>query len=120
MLQVCRLAYEIMNSLQPDASAKFTSLDDTFYFHGQVHRLNVALLSHKSEGSEEMDLEVGDEIEEAGNHWDGYSKGKNLRTKKTLLYPTFKVKIIQQKLNSEIRANYQTKKSLPKVVISKL
>ncbi|XP_029342404.1 alpha-(1,6)-fucosyltransferase-like [Acyrthosiphon pisum] len=88
---VCRLAYEIMNSLQPDASAKFTSLDDTFYFHSQVHRLNVALLSHKSEGPGEMDLEVGDEIEEAGNNWDGYSKGTNLRTKKTLLYPTFKV-----------------------------
>ncbi|CAI6347476.1 unnamed protein product [Macrosiphum euphorbiae] len=88
---VCRLAYEIMNSLQPDASAKFTSLDDTFYFSGQVHRLNVALISHKSEGPEEMDLEVGDEIEVAGNHWDGYSKGKNLRTKKTNLYPTFKV-----------------------------
>ncbi|XP_060868919.1 alpha-(1,6)-fucosyltransferase-like isoform X2 [Metopolophium dirhodum] len=88
---VCRLSYEIMNSLQPDASAKFTSLDDTFYFSGQVHRLNVAIISHKSEGPEEMDLEVGDEIEVAGNHWDGYSKGTNLRTKKTLLYPTFKV-----------------------------
>ncbi|XP_060867350.1 alpha-(1,6)-fucosyltransferase-like [Metopolophium dirhodum] len=88
---VCRLAYEIMNSLEPDSSAKFTSLDDTFYFSGQVHRLDVAIISHKSEGPEEMDLEVGDEIEVAGNHWDGYSKGTNLRTKKTLLYPTFKV-----------------------------
>jgi len=81
-----------MNSLQPDASAKFTSLDDTFYFSGQVHRLNVALISHKADGSDEMDLEVGDEIEVAGNHWDGYSKGINLRTNKKLLYPGFKVK----------------------------
>jgi len=32
-----------------------------------------------------MDLEVGDEIEVARNHWDGYSKESNLRTKKTLL-----------------------------------
>jgi len=92
LLQLCRLAYEIMNSLQPDASAKFASLDDTFYFSGQVHRLNVALISHKADGSDEMDLEVGDEIEVAGNHWNGYSKGKNLRTMKTLLYPSFKVK----------------------------
>lgn len=84
-----------MNSLQPDASAKFTSLDDTFYFSGQVHRLNVALISHKAERPEEMNLEVGDEIEVAGNHWDGYSKGTNLRTKETLLYPTFKVKCRQ-------------------------
>lgn len=88
---VCRIAYEIMNSLQPDASAKFTSLDDTFYFSGQNHRLNVALISHKADGPEEMDLEVGDEIEVAGNHWDGYSLGINLRTHQTLLYPTFKV-----------------------------
>jgi len=98
-----------MNSLQPDASEKFTSLDDTFYFSGQVHRLNVALISHKADGPEEMDLEVGDEIEVVGNHWDGYSKGRHLRTKKTILYPTFKVKLIQQKLNSERRANYQSK-----------
>jgi len=75
-----------------------------------VHGLNVALISHKPERPEEMELEVGDEIEVYGNHWDGYSKGRNLRTKETLLYPTFKVKLIQQKLNSEIRANYQTKK----------
>ncbi|KAL5243985.1 hypothetical protein ACI65C_011395 [Semiaphis heraclei] len=88
---VCRLAYEIMNSLQPDASTKFNSLDDTFYFSGQVHRLNVALISHKADNPDEMDLEVGDEIEVAGNHWDGYSKAVNLRTKKRLLYPGFKV-----------------------------
>lgn len=91
LLQVCRLAYEIMNSLQPDASTKFTSLDDTFYFSGQIRRLNVALISHKADGPDEMDLEVGDEIEVAGNHWDGYSMGVNVKTKKRLLYPTFKV-----------------------------
>ncbi|XP_060867931.1 alpha-(1,6)-fucosyltransferase-like [Metopolophium dirhodum] len=88
---VCRLAYEIMNGLEPDASAKFTSLDRIYHFVGQVHRLNVALISHKSEGPEEMDLEVGDVIEVSGNHWDGYSNGTNLRTNKTLSYPTFKV-----------------------------
>jgi len=81
-----------MNSLEPDASAKFTSLDRIFHFCGQARRLSVALISHKSEGPEEMDLEVGDVIEVSGNHWDGYSNGTNLRTKKTLSYPTFKVK----------------------------
>ncbi|VVC25201.1 Hypothetical protein CINCED_3A008581 [Cinara cedri] len=88
---VCRIAYEIMNSVKPDASAMFTSLDDTYYFNDQIHRLNVAILPHKAEGPEEMDLQVGDQIEVAGNHWNGYSKGMNLRTKQFLLYPTFKV-----------------------------
>lgn len=88
---MCRLAYELMNSLQPDASAQFKSLDDTFYFSGQIRRLNVAIIPHKPKSPLEMDLRIGDKIEVAGNHWDGYSKGTNLRTKKTLLYPTFKV-----------------------------
>jgi glycoprotein 6-alpha-L-fucosyltransferase len=88
---VCRLAYELMNSLQPDASAQFKSLDDTFYFSGQIHRLNIAVIPHKPNSTLEMDIQVGDQIEVAGNHWNGYSKGTNLRTNKTLLYPTFKV-----------------------------
>lgn len=85
------MAYELMNTLQPDASALFKSLDDTFYFSGQIHRLTEAVLPHKADGPQEMDLEVGDQIEVAGNHWNGYSKGKNLRLGKTLLYPSFKV-----------------------------
>jgi len=91
-LQVCRLAYEIVNGLKPvDASAQFTSLDDEYYFSDQIRRLNVAILPHKANRPQEMDLQVGDEIEVAGNQWDGYSKGTHLRTNKTLLYPTFKV-----------------------------
>ena len=42
-----------------------------------------------------MDLEVGDEIKVIENKWNGYSDGYNLRTKKELLYPTFKVKCKQ-------------------------
>lgn len=89
--QLCRVAYEIMNSLYPDASTRFTSLDDIYYFGGQAHRINVAVLPHKADGPEEIDLQVEDQIYVAGNHWNGYSKGRNLRTGLLGLYPTFKV-----------------------------
>ncbi|VVC25206.1 Hypothetical protein CINCED_3A022785 [Cinara cedri] len=89
--QVCRVAYEIMNSLHPDASNLYTSLDDIYYYGGQKRRLHEAILPHFADGPQEMDLQVGDEIAVAGNHWNGFSKGINLRTKKSGLYPTFKV-----------------------------
>lgn len=89
--QLCRVAYEIMNSLYPDASSRFTSLDDIYYFGGQAHRINEVVLPHKADGPNEIDLQVGDQIFVDGNHWNGYSKGKNLRTGLLGLYPTFKV-----------------------------
>lgn len=85
------MAYEIMNTMYPDASTWFTSLDDIYYFGGQNHRLNEAVLPHQADGSYEIDLQVGDEIFVAGNHWNGYSKGTNLRTGNHGLYPSFKV-----------------------------
>ncbi|XP_060868925.1 alpha-(1,6)-fucosyltransferase-like isoform X2 [Metopolophium dirhodum] len=89
---VCRLAYEIINGIKyADASTQFISLDDVYHFSDQIHRLHVAILPHKSNRPQEMDLQVGDEIEVAGNKWNGYSKGTHLRTNKTLLYPTFKL-----------------------------
>eukprot|EP00102_Acyrthosiphon_pisum_P025648 XP_016662858.1 PREDICTED: alpha-(1,6)-fucosyltransferase-like [Acyrthosiphon pisum] len=89
---VCRLAYEIINGIKyADASTQFTSLDDMYHFSDQIRRLHVAILPHKSNRPQEMDLQVDDEIEVIGNEWNGYSKGTHLRTNKTLLYPTFKV-----------------------------
>ncbi|XP_046665025.1 alpha-(1,6)-fucosyltransferase [Homalodisca vitripennis] len=89
--QVCRVAYEIMQSLYPDASDRFRSLDDIYYFGGQALHRRVAVLPHKSQGPEQMDLQVGEMVGVAGNHWNGYSKGRNLRTNQVGLYPSFKV-----------------------------
>jgi len=97
---VCRLAYEIINGNKyADASTQFTSLDDVYYFSDQIRRLHVAILSHKSNRPQEMDLQVGDEIVATGNELNGYSKGTHLRTNKTLLYPTFKVAISSSSLH---------------------
>lgn len=90
---MCRVAYEIMNSLYPDASTRFTSLDDIYYFGGQAYRINEVVLPHKASGPDEIDLQVEDQIFVAANHWNGYSKGKNLRTGLLGIYPTFKVTI---------------------------
>ena len=36
-------------------------------------------------------MEPGDLIGIAGNHWDGFSKGTNERTRKVGLFPSYKV-----------------------------
>lgn len=45
----------------------------------------------KMPNSDEIEFLKGDKIEVQGNHWNGYSKGKNLRTGQTGLMPTFKL-----------------------------
>ncbi|PSN45403.1 Alpha-(1,6)-fucosyltransferase [Blattella germanica] len=88
--QVCRVAYEIMQTLYPDAAKRFRSLDDIYYYGGQSSHTQVAVLPHHAREYGEMNLEKGDLVGIAGNHWDGYSKGKNLRTGQIGLYPSFK------------------------------
>ncbi|XP_030628606.1 alpha-(1,6)-fucosyltransferase [Chanos chanos] len=90
--QVCRVAYEIMQTLHPDASSFFHSLDDIYYFGGQNAHDQIAIYSHQPRSPEEIPLEPGDVIGVAGNHWDGYSKGISRRLGRTGLYPSYKVK----------------------------
>lgn len=80
-----------MNNLNHDAAHRYRSLDDIYYYGGQKARYQKAVLPHEPSRPEEIELLVDDEISVAGNHWNGYSKGTNLRTFKTGLYPTFKV-----------------------------
>ncbi|KAF2886843.1 hypothetical protein ILUMI_19332 [Ignelater luminosus] len=90
--QVCRLAYEIMQNYFPDASAKVTSLDDIYYFAGQSFNFRTAIMAHDSNRFGEIQLLPGDLVSIDGNHWNGYSKGRNLRTNQTGLFPSFKVR----------------------------
>ena len=89
--QVCRVAYELMQNHHSDAYNKFTSLDDIYYFGGQIPHPQIAILGHKPRKSGELELKVGDPVEVYGNHWDGFSKGYNMRTSMTGLFPSFKV-----------------------------
>ncbi|XP_012511492.1 PREDICTED: alpha-(1,6)-fucosyltransferase [Propithecus coquereli] len=90
--QVCRVAYEIMQTLHPDASANFHSLDDIYYFGGQNAHNQIAIYPHEPRTSDEIPMEPGDIIGVAGNHWDGYSKGVNRKLGRTGLYPSYKVR----------------------------
>ncbi|RWS22711.1 hypothetical protein B4U80_00085 [Leptotrombidium deliense] len=95
--QVCRLAYELMQTrgvdnkdLKIDWSDAFISLDDIYYFGGQSEHNQIAILSHKAKDKQEIDFKVGDTIGIAGNHWNGFSKGVNRRSQQNGLYPGFK------------------------------
>ncbi|KAK0087758.1 hypothetical protein PV325_000136 [Microctonus aethiopoides] len=90
--QVCRVAYELMQTYHIDAYDKFTSLDDSYYYGGQNANPYVAILDHVPRRVSEIELRIGDKIEVHGNHWDGYSKGRNMRSGVTGLFPSFKVK----------------------------
>lgn len=81
-----------MQNYYPDAADKFKSLDDIYYYGGQNPHNRVAVLPHEPQKSGEISMLVGDLVGVAGNHWNGYSKGRNLRTNQIGLYPSFKVK----------------------------
>lgn len=88
--QVCRLAYELLQLSHVDASERFRSLDDVYYFGGQNAHNQRALYNHTAQSPQEIDVRVGDTLGIAGNHWDGFSKGVNRRTGRQGLYPAFK------------------------------
>ncbi|KAH8324095.1 hypothetical protein KR074_009011 [Drosophila pseudoananassae] len=89
--QVCRVAYEIMQTMYPDAANRFKSLDDIYYYGGQNAHNRRVVIAHKPRSHEDLQLHVGDLVSVAGNHWDGNSKGKNTRTNQGGLFPSFKV-----------------------------
>lgn len=65
-MKVCRLAYEIMNSKNTDASQNFRSLDDIYYFGGQQEHRVEAIWPHNATKENELNLTVGDIIAIAG------------------------------------------------------
>ncbi|XP_039260479.2 alpha-(1,6)-fucosyltransferase-like [Styela clava] len=90
--QVSRVAYELMQTLHPDAASYAHSLDDVFYFGGQGAHSQKVIYDHDAKpGSDEISLHAGDFVGVAGNHWDGFSKGVNRRTNAVGLYPSYKV-----------------------------
>lgn len=82
----------MMQTHYVDASNRFASLDDSYYYGGQNPHAQVAIMDHKPKRPEEIELKVGDPVEVLGNHWNGYSKGRNTRISKTGLFPSFKVR----------------------------
>ncbi|XP_043204524.1 alpha-(1,6)-fucosyltransferase-like [Amphibalanus amphitrite] len=90
--QVCRVAYELMQTMHVDAADWFTSLDDIYYYGGQSPHEQTARFAHQPADGSEIALSPGDTVGIAGNHWNGYSKGENRRLKKVGLYPAYKTR----------------------------
>jgi len=63
-----------MHKYTVDASFKYQSLDDVYFYAGRGIPQRVVIMDHKSMAPEEIDLVVGDQIQFAGNQWNGYSK----------------------------------------------
>lgn len=87
------MAYEIMNSLHPDASNRFTSLDELSNYSRKIRQLHVAMVPHQTNETDEIELKQGDLIILSKNHWNGFSSGLNLRTIMRGRFPSFKVYI---------------------------
>lgn len=74
-----------MQTRYPDAYNRFKSLDDIYYYGGQNAHNVQAVLDHQPKSSEQIQVRAGDLIGIAGNHWNGFSKGKNIRTNVSFL-----------------------------------
>ena len=97
---ICRMSYEIQQQRYADGSWRLKSLDDVWYYSLHSHTMEISHdidlptqqveLPHDASNPGELDLNVGDIITSGGNHWNGYSTGKNHANGKTGFYPTYK------------------------------
>merc|ERR1719422_2359220 len=98
---ICRLVYKMMQGANEDYQHKLQSVDDSFYYFITgffVSTNQQAVLNHVPRNKDEIELKIGDVISIPGsknrnrktNLLNGYSIGRNLRTGKTGLYPSYK------------------------------
>jgi glycoprotein 6-alpha-L-fucosyltransferase len=87
------------------AASSYHSLDSIYYFSKHHPHQQVAIIEHRKESNDEIDLmvgvshsvyliifyKIGDVINIDGNMWNGYLKGHNTRTAKSGAYPEYKV-----------------------------
>lgn len=88
---VCRAAYELMQTRHGDASSWITSLDKMYYFHGQNPHFFEAVENHTAANNGEISFSKGQLIDVYENLRDGYSKGRHKETGKVGLFPSYKV-----------------------------
>nr|XP_027231423.1 alpha-(1,6)-fucosyltransferase-like [Penaeus vannamei] len=94
---ICRLAYELMQTLHSDATRKLVSLDLPFCIHGQTAQEVEARFPHTPRSGREIALQKGDRVVRSvhyysrhRNYHDGFWHGTNLRTGKSGFYPIYK------------------------------
>ena len=89
-----------MQKYHIDASQKYYSLDDVYYFGGQQAHDVVAIQDNKLEnddsavqhrGGDELKFQIGDRLGIAGNEKNGFSVGTRRALQKKGVYPSYKV-----------------------------
>ena len=109
-LQVCRAAYEMMQTRHADASSLVRSLDDSYRVPaGANSHYHVTVISHKARNKREIDLRVGDQVVVTSNQLNGLSRGRNMRTNRRGVFPSFKVQdtvdAVEMPTYPELRVN---------------
>ena len=89
-MQVCRLAYELMQAHHTDASRLVYSLDDIYYFGGQQEHQWRAFHGKTNWDGGQMNFSKGDHIKIAGNHLNGFSLGNKALSYTRELFPSYK------------------------------
>ena len=70
---ICQIAYEMMQTLHPDVSARIKSLDDLFAHSGLgEHHQKIAIYAHNASRPGEVSMEVGDVLNITGDNYDGF------------------------------------------------
>lgn len=84
-----------MQNSHVDASRKYYSLDDIYYFGGQQAHNVQAIQNHDSSKQtshdNELSFQTGDLMGIAGNEKNGYSVGRHVSSRKRGQYPSYKV-----------------------------
>ncbi|XP_037048478.1 alpha-(1,6)-fucosyltransferase-like [Bradysia coprophila] len=89
--QICRMAYEFMQTMYPDASNRFKSVDTIYFFYGEKVHSREAVISHRAKNTIELSMNVSDTLRIFHNLGNGFSQGKSLQTNQTGIFPSFKV-----------------------------
>lgn len=105
---ICRLSYELMQTLHVDASTRVSSVDKDYFFHYEVGNVVKARFSHKPRRTGELEMREGDLVDrnDIPSHFykhpsknNGFQWGRNTRTKKSGYYPVYKTIEILEKAN---------------------
>ncbi|XP_063591414.1 alpha-(1,6)-fucosyltransferase-like [Penaeus indicus] len=103
---ICRLSYELMQTLHVDASTRVSSVDRDYYFHYEVGNVVKARFTHKPTRTGELEMQEGDLVDRIDIPIDfskhpsknnGFQWGTNTRTKKSGYYPVYKTVEILEK-----------------------
>ena len=92
---VCRVSYELMQTLHTDASKMAKSIDRDYYVDWSSFRDQRALFDHDPRDNNEIMFVAGETIHYTGTQWDGNNRGIS-QLDKSGRYPTYKAEDIVQ------------------------